>query len=39
MNEQNYRFETLQLHAGQEHPDPAQRRQSRPDLCDDILCL
>ena len=22
MNEQNYRFETLQLHAGQEHPDP-----------------
>lgn len=35
----NYKFETLQVHAGQEHPDPANRCESSADLCNNILCI
>lgn len=35
----SYHFETLQLHVGQEQPDPATGARAVPHLPDDILCV
>ena len=37
--ERNYKFETLQLHVGQEQPDPSDRCKSSTYLSDIILCI
>ena len=35
----NYKFETLQIHVGQENPDPATDARAWSDLCHYILCV
>lgn len=37
--ERNLRFETLQLHVGQEQPDPVTDAKSGADLPDIFLCF
>ena len=37
--ERNLKFETLQLHVGQENPDPGYRCKSSSDLRYFILCV
>ena len=39
MSERKFKFETLQLHVGQENPDPASGCKSRTDLPDNFLCI
>ena len=39
MAQKKLHFETLQLHVGQEQPDPTTRCKSRPYLSNDFLCI
>ena len=38
-SDRNLKFETLQLHVGQESPDPVTRCKSGTDLPDIIICF
>ena len=39
MQERKLKFETLQLHVGQESPDPKNRRKSSSNISNNFICI